>query len=160
MAGPARDLVAKNFGVHQCSRRCVVGKLEGRHGAHPRFIFSDLMQNNLASTPAIAATQPENHLEHQPQYRTLWQPVEQAAADVSRRQSHISFRGRFAPYVGGYETRFFEGLQGPEALSRSAWTVIAGSGTGELVGIAGKGSYAAKDGVMVVLFTYDLDSRA
>jgi hypothetical protein len=40
---------------------------------------------------------------------------------------------------------------------RSAWTVVAGSGTGELAGISGKGSYAAKNGVMMVLFTYDLD---
>ena len=43
---------------------------------------------------------------------------------------------------------------------RSDWTVVAGSGTGELVGVAGKGSYAAKDGVMEVLFTYDLGRRA
>src|ERR1039457_5873970 len=35
---------------------------------------------------------------------------------------------------------------------RSAWAVVAGSGTGELVGVAGKGSYAAKDEVMEVLF--------
>jgi hypothetical protein len=43
---------------------------------------------------------------------------------------------------------------------RSAWTVVAGSGTGGLVGVNGKGSYAAKDGVMEVLFTYDLGTRA
>jgi hypothetical protein len=43
---------------------------------------------------------------------------------------------------------------------RSAWTVVAGSGTGELESIAGHGSYAAKDGVMEFLFTYDLGAGA
>jgi hypothetical protein len=38
----------------------------------------------------------------------------------------------------------------------SDWTVVAGTGTGELAGLAGKGSYAVKDGVMQMLFTYDL----
>jgi hypothetical protein len=42
---------------------------------------------------------------------------------------------------------------------RSAWAVVAGSGTGALTGIAGKGSYAAKDGVMEMLFTYDLGTE-
>ena len=39
---------------------------------------------------------------------------------------------------------------------RSDWTVVAGTGTGELLGLAGKGCYAAKDGVMEMLFTYNL----
>jgi hypothetical protein len=39
---------------------------------------------------------------------------------------------------------------------RSAFTVVPGSGTGELTGLAGQGSYAAKDGVMEMLLTYDL----
>jgi hypothetical protein len=43
---------------------------------------------------------------------------------------------------------------------RSAWAVVAGSGTGELASITGKGSYAAKDGVMEFLFTYDLSAVA
>ena len=38
----------------------------------------------------------------------------------------------------------------------SAWTIVTGSGTGELAGIVGKGSYAAKDGVMEVTLAYDL----
>jgi hypothetical protein len=43
---------------------------------------------------------------------------------------------------------------------RSAWTVVAGSGTGELAGVTGKGSYAAKDGVMEMLFSYELGAGA
>jgi hypothetical protein len=39
---------------------------------------------------------------------------------------------------------------------RSDWTIVTGSGTGELAGLSGKGSYAAKDGVMEMLLTYDL----
>jgi hypothetical protein len=39
---------------------------------------------------------------------------------------------------------------------RSEWTVVAGTGTGELAGLTAKGSYAAKDGVMEMLFTYRL----
>jgi len=42
----------------------------------------------------------------------------------------------------------------------SDWTVVAGSGSGELTGLAGKGSYAAKDGVMEMLLTYDLPTSA
>jgi len=38
----------------------------------------------------------------------------------------------------------------------SAWTVVPGSGTGALAGIAGKGNYAAKDGVMEMLLTYEI----
>jgi hypothetical protein len=43
---------------------------------------------------------------------------------------------------------------------RSAWRVVPGSGTGELEGLAGQGSYAAKDGVMEMLLTYDLGAHA
>jgi hypothetical protein len=43
---------------------------------------------------------------------------------------------------------------------RSAWTVVTGSGTGGLIGITGKGSYAAKDGVMEMLLTYELGNDA
>jgi hypothetical protein len=43
---------------------------------------------------------------------------------------------------------------------RSDWTVVAGSGTGELAGLAGQGSYAAKAGVMEMLLTYDLGGNA
>lgn len=42
---------------------------------------------------------------------------------------------------------------------RSDWTVVTGSGAGELAGLAGKGSYAAKDGVMEMLFTYNLEVK-
>jgi hypothetical protein len=42
---------------------------------------------------------------------------------------------------------------------RSAWTVVTGSGTEALAGIAGKGSYAAKDGLMEMLFTYELGEK-
>lgn len=39
---------------------------------------------------------------------------------------------------------------------RSQWTVVPGSGTGALEGISGKGSYAANNGAMEVLFEYEL----
>ncbi|HEV7926964.1 MAG TPA: DUF3224 domain-containing protein [Verrucomicrobiae bacterium] len=42
----------------------------------------------------------------------------------------------------------------------SEWTVVAGSGTGELAGLIGKGSYAAKNGVVEMLLTYDLGAKA
>ena len=41
----------------------------------------------------------------------------------------------------------------------SNWSVVPGSGTGELTGLAGKGSYAVRDGVMEMLFTYELGSN-
>ena len=43
---------------------------------------------------------------------------------------------------------------------RSDWAIIVGSGTGELAGLAGKGSYAAKNGVMEMLLTYDPGAHA
>ena len=46
-----------------------VRKHEGRHGAHTRSTMSAHMHNNVVSTPAVAATQPVNHLQSQP--RTL-----------------------------------------------------------------------------------------
>lgn len=42
----------------------------------------------------------------------------------------------------------------------SNWSVIPGSGTGELTGLVGKGSYAVRDGVMEMLFTYEIDPNA
>ena len=42
---------------------------------------------------------------------------------------------------------------------RSQWTVVPGSGTGALEGIAGKGSYAASNGIMEVQFDYELLER-
>jgi len=43
---------------------------------------------------------------------------------------------------------------------RSDWTVVPGSGTGELAGVVGNGSYAARDGVMEMLFAYDVGTQA
>ncbi len=47
----------------------------------------------------------------------------------------------------------------PWRAEQVTWTIVAGSGTGELAGIVGKGSYAAKDSVMEVTLTYDLGAR-
>jgi hypothetical protein len=43
---------------------------------------------------------------------------------------------------------------------RSEWSVVTGSGTGELAGLSGKGNYAAKDGVMEMVFNYNLGAKA
>ena len=40
--------------------------------------------------------------------------------------------------------------------ARSAWSIVPGSGTGELTGITGKGGYVATSKSVPVSFTYDL----
>ena len=40
--------------------------------------------------------------------------------------------------------------------ARSAWSIVPGSGTGELTGISGKGNYVATSKSVPVFFSYDL----
>ena len=42
----------------------------------------------------------------------------------------------------------------------SDWTILPGSGTGELVGIKGKGSYAATGKNVEMPFTYEIETEA
>lgn len=42
----------------------------------------------------------------------------------------------------------------------SNWTILSGSGTGELIGICGQGSYAATAEVVDMLFSYEIKSNA
>jgi hypothetical protein len=79
-----------------------------------------------------------------------------------RADSSASFVGmeHFVGKVGGRWGSFVLQHQGAfdKSMARSAWTVVADSGTGELHGLRGEGSFVAPQGGQAkVNFEYEID---
>ena len=71
-------------------------------------------------------------------------------------QADATYTGyeRFSGSLGGREGSFVLRLEGgfEEGAARTTWTVVEGTGTGDLAGLAGEGGYVARQGEAEVAY--------